>query len=173
MRGDAYHALALNEHVVYRLLEDHEVRLVFEPPPDRLAIEHPVGLRAGGAYGGTFGCIQRAKLDAGLIGSERHGATKRVDFLDEVPLADATDRGVTGHLPECLDTMSEEQRAASHARCSKRCLRAGVAAADHDDIELRGKPHGMRHFTRRGMPTASTKWVSRGTSSVLQCSKYS
>ena len=172
LRGDAYHALAFNEHIIHRLLEDHQVRLVFEPPTYRLPIEHPVGLRAGCAHGRTFGCIQRAELDASLIGSQCHGATERVDLLDEVSLADATDRGVAGHLPERLDAMGEKQRAASHARRSKRCLSAGVTAADHDDVELRRKFHGMRHFTRRGMPAAYTKLVSRGTSSVLQCSKY-
>jgi ribosomal protein S27AE len=86
-------------------------------------------------------------------------------------LADAPNGRVAGHLTERLDAVSEKQRPTSHPRCSKCGLGAGMAAADHDDIEFRWELHGMWHFTRRAKATRFLGLVSRGTGLVLQCSK--
>ena len=71
----------------------------------------------------------------GLVGGDRHRAAERVDLLDEVPLADAADRRVAGHLAERLDAVRQQQRLAAHPRGGERRLGAGVAAADDDDVE--------------------------------------
>jgi len=41
--------------------------------------------------GGALARVQDPELDARFIGGDRHRAAQRVDFLDEVPLADAAD----------------------------------------------------------------------------------
>ena len=71
----------------------------------------------------------------------RHRAAQRVDFLDQVPLADAADRRVARHLAQRLDVVRQEQRAPAHARRRERGLGAGMAAADDDHVETRRKIH--------------------------------
>ena len=71
----------------------------------------------------------------------RHGAAERVDLLDQVALADAADGRVAAHLPERLDVVRQQQRAAPHARGGQRRFGAGMAAADHDHVELGLKAH--------------------------------
>ena len=40
-----------------------------------------------------------------------------------------------------------KQRRAAEAGRSQCCLGTGVTAADHDDVELARKNHGVRNFT--------------------------
>ena len=63
-------AVAIEQQVVDRLLEQREIGLVFQPLPDRRLVQHPVGLRAGGAYRRPLGGIQGAELDARLVGGD-------------------------------------------------------------------------------------------------------
>ena len=91
-------APALAAQVGDLLLEQPQIRLVLEQPADRAPVELAVGLGAGGAHRRPLAGIQGAELDAGLVGGERHGAAQRVDLLDQVPLADAADRGIAAHL---------------------------------------------------------------------------
>ena len=88
--------------------------------------------------------IERAPLDAGGIGGARHDAAERVDFLDQVALADAADRRVAAHRADGLDVVREQQRARTGARGRERGFGAGVAAADHDDVvAIEGLGHGV------------------------------
>jgi hypothetical protein len=138
--GDgADHAVALHHQVVDRLLEQPQVRLVFQARTDRLLVQDTVGLGAGGAHGRALGRVQDAELDAGLVGGDRHRATHGVDFLDQVALADTADGRVAGHLPQGLDVVGEQQGLLPHAGGSERRLGAGVAAADDDDVEFSWK----------------------------------
>ena len=85
----------------------------------------------------------------GLVGRERHRAAERVDLLDQMPLADAADRGIAAHLPQRLDVMREQQRAPPHARGRERRLGAGVAAADHDHVIVSCESHAPEPLTPR------------------------
>ena len=82
-------------------------------------------------------------MDARLIGSERHRAPERVDLLDQMALSDAPDRGVARHLAQRLDVVREQKRAATYAGRGERGLRAGMTAADDNDVETHGKLHGF------------------------------
>jgi hypothetical protein len=124
----------LEDQVVRRLLEQRQVRLVFEATADRLLVQLPVGLGAGGPYRRALGGIQDAELDARLVGRRRHRTTQRIDLLDQMPLADAADRGIAGHRAEGFDVVGEQQRARTGTRRSQRGLGAGMAAANHDHI---------------------------------------
>ncbi len=90
---------------------------------------------------------------------------ERVDFLDQVALADAADRGVAGHLPERLDVVGEQQRARAHARGGERGFGAGMAAADDDHVETIGEIHSEEHY-RRVKREFYAKAVSRPTGST-------
>ena len=70
LRDDADHAVALEQNVVHRLLEQRQIRLVLEARADRLLVEHPVGLRAGRAHRRPLGRIQGPELDARLVGRQ-------------------------------------------------------------------------------------------------------
>ncbi len=86
LRHRADHALALpgrfDHQVIDRLLEQPQIRLVFEPGADGLLVEQTIGLRAGGAHCGAFGTVEDAELDAGFVGGGGHRTAKRVDLLD-------------------------------------------------------------------------------------------
>ena len=143
LRHGADHAVALDHQVVHGLLEQGEVGLVLQPPADRRLVQDAVGLGAGGAHRRALGAVEDAELDAALVGGDGHGAAERIDFLDQVPLADAADRRVAAHLPQRLDVVGQQQRLAAHARGRQGGLGAGVAAADDDDVEFFGVEHGV------------------------------
>ena len=115
-----------------------EVRLVLEQPADRLAVEHPVRLRAGGTHRRSLARVQGPELDAGPVGGTRHRPAQGVDLAHQVSLADAPDRGIAAHLPQGLDALGDQQRARTHARGSQGGLGAGMAAADDDDLVAGG-----------------------------------
>ena len=52
--------------------------------------------------------------------------------------ADTADRGVARHLTESVDGMSDQERAGTGARRSKRRFGSGVAAANHNNIVMLG-----------------------------------
>ncbi|MNC25053.1 hypothetical protein D3C75_731290 [compost metagenome] len=53
--GDSTHnAIVLDNQIFNRLLEDHQVRLVFQCSAHRLPIQHAVSLSTSGPYGWAF-----------------------------------------------------------------------------------------------------------------------
>ncbi len=149
LRHDPGHPVTAEDQVVRRLLEQRQVRLVFEAPADRLLVELPVGLGAGGPYRWAFGGIQDAELDARLVGRRRHRTTQGIDLLDQMALADAADRGIAGHRAKGFDVVREQQRARTGTRRREGGFGAGMAAANHDHIKGRGKLHWLRSSENR------------------------
>ena len=142
LRDRADDALALDDQVVDRLLEEPKVGLVLQAGADRLAVENAIGLRAGRADGRALARVEDAELDAGFVGRRRHRAAERIDLLDQVALPDAADRRVARHLAERLDAVREQQRRAAHSCRGERGLGPGMAATDDDDVEFLGEEHG-------------------------------
>ena len=71
--GDAAgHALALEGQIGRLLLEQLKVRLASPGRGGRAFVQLPVGLRTRGAHRGPLAGIERAELDAGAVGRERH-----------------------------------------------------------------------------------------------------
>ena len=136
VRHDAAHAIVLDDDVVDGLLEQAQVRLRFDHAPDRRLVQHTVGLGARRAHGRPFRRVQGAPLDAGTIGRQRHRAAERIDLLDQMSLADAADGRIAAHLPDGFDVVREQQRTCAGARRRERGFGAGVAATDHDHVEL-------------------------------------
>ncbi len=161
LRDRAGHAVALHEQVVDRLLEQRQVRLGFEAPADRRLVKDAIGLRAGCAHGRTLARVQRPELDPGLVGGDRHRPAERVHLLDEVALADAPDRGVAGHLAERLDAVRQQQRLAAHPCGGERCLGAGVATADDDDLEAIREFHEINDLLLRTQPANDVAFYAK------------
>ncbi len=72
-----------------------------------------------------------------------------------MPFADAADGGVAAHLSQGLDALGEQKSARTHAGGRQCGFRAGVAAADDDDIKGLGEAHSA-HF----MTSASERGVA-------------
>ena len=140
--GDhAHHPIAFDLQIGRFLLEQRQIRLGLEHAADGALVELPVGLRTRGAHRRSLARVQGAKLDAGLIGGERHGAAQGIDLLDQMALADAADGRIAAHLAQRLDVVGEQQGAQAHARSRQRGFGAGMAAADHDHPVFRTETH--------------------------------
>ncbi len=139
LRDRTANPAALEQKIVNGLLEQPQVRLVFEPAANRVAIQHAIGLRTRRAHCGALRTIQDSKLNAGFVGGGRHRAAERVDFLDQMALADAADRRIARHLTQRFQAVRQQQRLAAHARSRQRGLGSGVAAAHHNHIKTLGK----------------------------------
>ena len=131
-RDDATHDAVLDDEIAALLLEQREVRLILERAPDERLVERAIRLHARRAHRRTLAGVERARLDRGRIRGARHDAAQRIDFLDEVTLADAADGRIAAHLAERLDGLRQQQRARTHARGRERGFGARVSAT-HDD----------------------------------------
>ena len=107
--------------------------------PDRglhgRAVELAVGLGARALHGRPLGAVEQAELDAGRVGHPPHQAVQRIDLAHQVALAEPADGRVAGHLADGGEAVRDQRRARAHARRRRRGLAAGMAAADHDDVE--------------------------------------
>ncbi len=102
---------------------------------DRLAIELAVGLGPGPAYRRTLAAIEHPELNTGPVRRDAHQAVQGVDFPDQVALADPADGGIARHGADRRKGVGDERRPRAEARRGGRCLGAGVAAANDNDIE--------------------------------------
>ena len=114
-----------------------------------MAVQHTIGLRAGRSHCGALARIEDAKLDARLVGRNRHRTTERIDFLDQVALADAANRRIAAHRTQRLDVVRNQQGLHTHARCRQGGFGAGVTAAYDDHVKLIRMGKGFR---RHGEP---------------------
>ncbi|MDR9356858.1 hypothetical protein FEO99_05758 [Burkholderia multivorans] len=142
LRDGADHAIALDHQVVDGLLEQPQIRLILEAATDRRLVQDAVRLGACRAYGRAFRRIQDPELDPRFVGGGRHRAAQRIDFLDQMALADAADRRIAAHLPERFDVVGQQQRLRAHSGGRQRGFRAGMTAADDDDVKFCGIKHG-------------------------------
>ena len=69
-----------------------------------------------------------------------------------MPLPYAPNGGVTRHLTQCLDVVSQQKCPTSGPRRRKRGLGPGVAAADHDDVKRGRKLHYLGQKGRNTKP---------------------
>ncbi len=91
---------------------------------------------------GPFRRFEDPKLDAGGVGDAAHEAVEGIDLADQMAFAETADGGIAGHRANSREPMRDQGRARAHARCRRGCFTAGVAAADHNDIE------GRKHLAR-------------------------
>jgi hypothetical protein len=65
-----------------------------------------------------------------------------------MPFPNTPDGRVARHLSQRLDVVGQQKGPATNPSGRKRGLGPGVAAADHDDIELGGKLHRFEQENR-------------------------
>ena len=110
-----------------------------------LAVQAAVDLAAGPPHGGALRPIQETELDARLVPEPTHQPVESIDLPYQMALAQAADGGVAAHLADGLELLGQQQGAGAGACRGSRGLAAGMAAADHDDVEGRGGAHRRGH----------------------------
>ncbi len=98
-------------------------------------IELPVGLGPRATHSGTLPAVQDTKLDAAGITDPAHQTIEGIDFADQMALAETADRGIAGHRTDGREAMSDQRGSRTHSGRRGSGFTAGVAAANHDDIE--------------------------------------
>ena len=81
-------------------MEEGQIGLILQRLPNGLAVQDAICLGARGSNRGALAGIENPELDTGVIGGNGHDAAQRIDFLDEMPLADPANRRVAGHLTQ-------------------------------------------------------------------------
>jgi hypothetical protein len=91
-----------------------------------------------------------------------HQSVQSVDFPDQMAFTEATNGRIAGHGADGGESVRDQRRPSTHAGGRSRGLAAGVAAADHDNIE--GKRHGaVVAEAREGVKINAVADVSRET----------
>ena len=130
-----------HDQVFDRFLPQREPRLGFEDASDFLLIGPPVGLGAGAVHGGPLAAVQHAELDAGGVDGPGHGAAEGVDLADDLPLAHAADGRIAAHQGDGFEVAGQQGGLRAHSGRGQRRFHAGVAAADHQNVEIVGGDH--------------------------------
>jgi hypothetical protein len=97
-----------------------------------------ISLRTGRLHRWPLAAVEYAKLDAGCVYRPRHLAAEGVNFPDDMPLREAADRRIAGHLGDA--GFIERYKHGLHPKpCGgERSLAPGVPSADDHDVILFG-----------------------------------
>ena len=157
---------------LHALLKERQTGLRLHKTTYCLAIKNTVGLRAGRPDRRAFSRIQRTELDPRHINRAGHRPAERIDFLGQVPLADAADRRVTAHLPDRVEILGQQKRARTHPCRGQGGLGARVAAAHDDDVKFFRSVHfdgsGPAPITVSGARYCSASNRFRAAESVVR-----
>ena len=130
----------------FRLL-DFQVGLRFQDFAHLEAVGLLVALGARRPDRRAAGSVEQAELDADRVRDLAHDAAQGVHLADQVPLGNAADGRIAGHLGDEIDVEGVERRLQAHAGCGHGGFAAGVSGADYDYIELFGEGrHGQASF---------------------------
>jgi hypothetical protein len=104
-----------------------------------MRIEFSVGLRPRAANSWAFSTVEDTELDAAEICDSGHKAVQSVDFPDQMALSKPANSGIARHSANSAKPVGYEGRLRAHTGGGCRGLAAGVAAANHNNVE------SMRH----------------------------
>ena len=100
-----------------------------------------IALAAGGPYRRAAAKVEGLGLERGKIGVAAHFAAQGVELADQVALGEAANRRVARHPRQGVEAGGNQGRFNTHPGGGKRCLAAGMTAADHDDAKIMGSFH--------------------------------
>ena len=83
-------------------------------------------------------------MDCGPVGSARHNSAERVDFTNEMALADPADRRITRHAPDIGAVEAKQRHARSAPRGGTSGLGPRVARSNHDDVVHCRRPRRLQ-----------------------------
>src|SRR3569623_2132428 len=130
----------------------------------RSRIERAVDLGAGPADSRTLAAVENPELNAALIRHPAHQTVQRVDFPEQMALAESTDGRIAGHRTNGCETMGQKGGFSAKPPGSRRRLAAGMASSHHNDVECRA--HGVllqrqRKAVQNNIDFRRSKTVSR------------
>ena len=136
---DPANAAIFDDEIIGFRFNDREIRRF---PNRRLhgrRIKLAVGLGARTAHGRAFAAVENAELDAAFIGHMAHEAVQSIDFPHQMAFAEAADGRIAGHGADGGESVRHQGRLRAHTGGRGRGFTAGMAAANHDNVEL--SPH--------------------------------
>jgi hypothetical protein len=80
-------------------------------------------------------------MDARHVRGTAHEPIKRVDLANQMPLANAANGRIAGHLADRRTLVADENCARTKSRCRRRSFTAGMTSTDNNDVTPK------RHFT--------------------------
>ena len=83
-------------------------------------------------------------MDCGPVGSARQDPAKRIDFTNEMTLADPANRWITGHAPHIGAIEAKQRHARSAPRGGTGGLGPRVARSNHDDVVHCRRPRRLQ-----------------------------
>jgi hypothetical protein len=101
----------------------------------RCRIKLAVGLGAWAADGWAFATVQNPKLNAAQVSDSAHKAIQSVDFTHQMSFSEPANRWIAGHGTNGGELVGNEGRLGAHTGGRSRGFTAGMAAANHHDIE--------------------------------------
>ena len=134
LRHDARYFAVVYNQVIYSLLENLEILLIFKNASDSRLVQGSVCLSSGGADGRPFAAVQYSELYACPVSRSCHGTAKSVDLLDQMSLANAANGWIAGHLAQGFNIVGNQQSTNAHTGSSQCCFGAGMTATHHDDV---------------------------------------
>ncbi len=134
-RHDADHPVSFQKQPLGRSSHQRQIRRRGQLGLHGLAIKATVDLAARPTNGGALGTVQQTELDARDVGQTPHDPIQGVDLSHQMPLAQAADGRVAGHLADGLQLLRQQDRARARASRRRSRFTAGVAAADDDNVE--------------------------------------
>ena len=136
LRHHTCDTIALQHQIVYRLLKQPQIGLIFECGANGRLVQYTISLRTGGTHSRPLAAVENPKLDTRFIHSQCHGTTQRIQLFHQMAFANAANAGVAAHLPQSFDIVGQQQSMGAHAGCRQRRFGTGVAAAHHDNVKL-------------------------------------
>ena len=166
---DAGHASVVEHEAGHGALDGRHVGVRLDQRTHRATVQTAIALRTRRPDGRSLAAIEHSKLDGCAIGSASHHPAERIDLAHHGALGDAADGGVARHLPDGLERARDQRHRAAEASGRHGRFRAGVTAADHDDVkrgfsahaghEMYGRPQwsGIVRATERIRFAASSR----------------
>ena len=139
IRLDPHHPLFFDEDPYYPTLLDVQPTMTFEKRFHPKLIGLLVALHPGCADTRTLRAVQHSELNPGRIGIDPHGAAESIDFAHDVTLCQSTNGRITGHLADCVQVLTKQQRLGAKAGRRQGRLNSGVAGTHHNDIVFLGE----------------------------------
>ena len=132
---DAANATALDHEIIGLGFDHLEVWDGANRGLHRCRIKLAIGLGARAAHGWAFAAVQDPKLDAAQVGDSAHKAIQGVDFPDQMAFSEPANRRIAGHGANGRELMGNQGRLGTHTGSRSRGFTAGMAAANHHDVE--------------------------------------